>query len=127
MDNLNNDITHVISYLLNPLTPDGLTNTIKKYYCHNASLAHPLFWIEQATDSRERIIRSYSFLHILSPMNQTKIRRQSFNDVKGKMVLKLETAPSFWGMHWAVKNVDGRGNLQFVFRPFSRCSARMKV
>jgi hypothetical protein len=103
MDSPNNDIAYVISRLLNPVTPDHLIDTINKYYYHNASLAHPFFWIEQAPDSRERIIRSFTFLRILSPTNVAKIRRQSFNDVKGKMVLELEVAPTFRGLHWGVK------------------------
>jgi hypothetical protein len=100
MDNPSNDIAYALARLITPSSVDSQTHTVRKYFYSDASLSHPLCYIEPAPNSYERIIRAFAFLSVVAPGMKATIRRQSFNDIKGKMVLDLEVTPNVRGIDW---------------------------
>jgi hypothetical protein len=107
MENPALDISHVITRLLSPSTPTSQILTIQKYFTSTASFAHPLCYIESSADSRARIIRLFAFLHLVAPTCTAKIRRQSFNDAKGRMSVEMEICPVLRGVE-RLGRVGGR-------------------
>jgi hypothetical protein len=98
MEDPTKDVAYALVRVLNAPTPEAQLDAVKQYFTPDACLIHPLCCIESSPTSRERVIRAIAFLRIVASGCEARIRRQAFNDVKGKMSLELDMTPSVLGL-----------------------------
>ncbi|KAF6751730.1 hypothetical protein DFP72DRAFT_816177 [Ephemerocybe angulata] len=107
MENPPKDIYKVFNLIDSIRSPELQKAAIEKYFLPDAGFKYPVFQVEEGPNSRDRILKLYQWLHIVSPKTRGVITHVVYDKIQNVILL------------------DVTQHLNLVYMPFWSSTSRM--